>query len=121
LVRDYLRELEAKLDDIAPLVEKKEVKIEIVSEEVAVVKGMIELFDGSILNFMELVSPGERNYRFHWMDDKKELICRWDTAPHHRVKSFPHHKHMQSGVESSKAKRLIDVLAEIERELMKKE
>jgi len=121
LVRRYLRELEAKLSDIGPLLERKELKIDIISEEMAVVKGEIEFFDGSILNFMELFSSGDHDYRFHWMNDKKELICRWDTAPHHRVKSFPYHKHAQGGVvTSSKKKRLVEILAEIERELMKK-
>lgn len=122
MVREYLGKLEAKLSEIGPLLEKKEVKIEIISEEIALVKGKIEFLDGSVLDFRELISSDEFNYRFHWMDDKKELICRWDTAPHHRkVTSFPHHKHTQGGVETSKEKRLLEILNEIEKELMKKE
>jgi hypothetical protein len=49
------------------------------------------------------------------MDDRNNLISRWDTAPHHRkLKTFPYHIHMPDGVKESKPVNLIVVLDKIE-------
>ena len=32
-------------------------------------------------------------YAFHWQDENKNLLVRWDNAPDWDVKTFPHHKH----------------------------
>ena len=35
-----------------------------------------------------------RKYSYHWQDLDKNLLIRWDTAPHHKhLSTFPHHKH----------------------------
>ncbi|NOZ59303.1 MAG: hypothetical protein GXO66_06995 [Euryarchaeota archaeon] len=120
MIRDYIRELEQKLRELEHLIEKREIEIEIITEELAVVKGELHFLDGSVLDFMELLSPNEYNYRFHWMDGENRLICRWDSAPHHRVKSFPYQKHTTRGVENSRQMRLLDVLEEVEEEIIKK-
>jgi len=45
------------------------------------------------------------------MDKNKELICRWDSAPHHKeVKTFPHHLHTKKSVAESKKVNLIKIL-----------
>jgi len=119
LVRDYLRKLELKLRDIEHLIDKKEIEIEIISEELATVRGKLYFIDNSVLDFMELISSDDSNYRFHWMDNKNRLICRWDSAPHHNVESFPYHKHTRNGVKSSEKVRLINVLKEIEEIFMR--
>lgn len=51
MVRDYLRKLELKLRELEHLIEKKEVEIEIISEEVATVRGKLHFIDGSVLRF----------------------------------------------------------------------
>jgi len=51
------------------------------------------------------------------MNDADILICRWDTAPHHReVSSFPFHIHLPHGrgVEESEEIDLIFALNKIE-------
>ena len=33
-------------------------------------------------------------YSFHWQTENKELIKRWDNAPHHpEIATYPHHVH----------------------------
>lgn len=60
---------------------------------------------------MELVSEKEAGYRFHYMDRNRDLICRWDSAPHHKeISSFPYHLHTKKRVEESRRMRFIDVL-----------
>jgi len=49
------------------------------------------------------------------MDERNNLICRWDTAPHHKeLKTFPYHVHLADGVKESRPVKLIAVLDEIE-------
>ena len=53
--------------------------------------------------------------RFHYMDERNNLISRWDTAPYYKeLKTFPHHVHLPNGVKESKQVTLIDVLDKIE-------
>ena len=60
---------------------------------------------------MELVSTKEAEYRFHYMGKDKELICRWDSAPHHKeVPTFPYHLHTKRGIKESKKENFIDIL-----------
>ncbi len=84
------------------------------------IEGEIMFVDGIRLSFFEFWRhlPGvlERDkYRYHVMDAKNHLIFRYDNAPHHReISTFPHHKHLPSGLRESTPPRLVDVLAEIE-------
>ena len=53
--------------------------------------------------------------RFHYMDERNNLISRWDTAPYYKeLKTFPYHVHLPNGVKESKQVTLIDVLDKIE-------
>jgi hypothetical protein len=60
------------------------------------------LADGGLIEMTERVLEiGGRlevtKYRHHWQDANKNLIKRWDNAPHHRqVETFPHHLHDSS-------------------------
>ena len=50
------------------------------------------------------------------MGEKKNLISRWDTAPHYKdLETFPYHVHLPDSVKESKPISLIDALDEIER------
>ena len=49
------------------------------------------------------------------MDERNNLIYRWDTAPHYKnLKTFPYHVHLPDGVKESKQVTLIAVLDKIE-------
>jgi hypothetical protein len=53
-------------------------------------------------------------YRYQYMDEKQELIFRYDNAPHHvKIYTFPHHKHESDGIKACEEPTLFDVLLEI--------
>ena len=84
--------------------------------DVGIIGGSITFKDGSTFHFKEVLLEGNnRHYRFHYMDERNNLISRWDTAPHHKeLKTFPHHVHLPNGVKESAPVKLIDVLEKIE-------
>jgi hypothetical protein len=52
-----------------------------------------------------------KEYAYHWTDTSGKLICRWDTASHWPdISTFPHHKHLNSGVHESTETSFADVL-----------
>ena len=63
---------------------------------------------------LAIVGIKEVEYRFHYMNQNKELICRWDSAPHHKeVPTFPYHLHTKREVKESKKVNFIDILENI--------
>jgi hypothetical protein len=57
-------------------------------------------------------------FRLHYMDAQKNLIARWDSAPHHKeLSAFPFHKHTPQGTEEHVATTLLDALDEIAKTL----
>ena len=77
--------------------------------------GNIVFKDGSVLHFKEIFFGEKRQYRFHYMDERNNLISRWDNVPHHKeLRTFPHHVHLPDGVKETKPAKLIDVLDKIE-------
>ncbi len=45
------------------------------------------------------------------MDKNKEIITRWDSAPHHKeIPTFPYHMHIKKRVKESKKVNLVDIL-----------
>ncbi len=83
--------------------------------DVGIIGGSITFKDGSIFYFKEVLLEKKVHYRFHYMDNKNNLIFRWDTAPHHKgLKTFPYHVHLPEGVKESKKVTLIGVLDRIE-------
>ena len=80
------------------------------------IKGRILFIDGSVLEFLEYIKGESRlKYRFHYMDDQGALVFRYDNVPHHKVSTFPDHKHIPDGVIASSQKELLCVVDEIER------
>jgi hypothetical protein len=68
-----------------------------------------------MLEFMEYLHEENRfKYRFHLIDRDGEMVFRYDNAPHHDIATFPHHKHLHSGIAESKEKGLLDVLSEVD-------
>ncbi len=67
------------------------------------IQGAILFSQGIELFLMEFVRTQPRliksKYRYHCQDAKGQLLFRYDDAPHHRVSTFPHHKHVRTGSE----------------------
>jgi len=111
MIYDYFSKVQRKLEAIKWVIIEQSINFDFVSDEMGIITGKLVFIDHSILDFMELISEKEIEYRFQYMDKNKELVCRWDSAPHHKeVKTFPYHLHTKKGVEESKKANLIEIL-----------
>ncbi len=61
-----------------------------------------------------LFLDGKRKYSYHYQNQDKELIFRYDNAPHWKeLKTYPYHKHLPNNVEESNVMNIEKVLQEI--------
>ena len=108
---DYFSKVQKKLDDSRWIIIEQSVNFDFVSEEMGIITGKLVFIDNSILEFMELVSKKEVEYRFQFMDKNKEMVNRWDSAPHHKeIATFPYHMHTKKGVKESKKVNFFEIL-----------
>ena len=56
-----------------------------------------EISNATTLFIREYISKTEYNYSYHWQNIEGNLLMRWDNSPHHKGKTFPHHKHLADG------------------------
>lgn len=120
MIHKYFAEIQEKLTEIKSLIKDSIVEFRAVSSEMGIVKGKITFIDGSILDFRELTSNEEHDYRFQWMDADKKMRVRWDSAQHHKeLENFPFHRHVKNRVFSSKEVSTLLVMDEIKSEILK--
>lgn len=111
MIYDYFSEVQRELEAIKWIIVEQSINFDFVSDEMGIVSGSIIFIDKSILEFMELVGIRGVEYRFQYMGKDKDLICRWDSAPHHKeVPTFPYHLHTKKEVKESKKVSFIDIL-----------
>lgn len=90
------------------------------------VKGSIIFIDSSVLEIAIFAAEISNTviidkYRFHYMDNKGEMIFRYDNAPHHpETLSYPHHKHIKDLVIPTHFPNLKEILNEISAAILKK-
>lgn len=112
----YFDKVKKRLEKLQWLTERLTIETEYDEDaNTSNISGSITFIGGSIFHFKEVRIEDNRYYRFHFMDERNNLISRWDNAPHHKdLKTFPNHVHLPSGVNESKQVTLIDVLDIIE-------
>jgi hypothetical protein len=111
MIQSYFNKVRNKLKEISPLIQTDTSTFEMVSADMGTLRGRIAFIDGSALDFRELLSTNEHDYRFHWMDASNKLIIRWDTVPHYKdLENFPYHRHLSRSVSSSEEMDFIAVL-----------
>jgi hypothetical protein len=119
LIDAYFDELEKTIIN-DPLVVCIELHRTYTSPKTAYIKGEITFTDGTSMAFFQHIRIEEADlivtdYRYHCMAADNKLIFRYDNAPHYsEVATFPHHKHLPSGIYGSDMPDLKDVLAEID-------
>lgn len=92
----------------------------------AYIKGNVLFINSSCLEVALFVKETESvvsvdKYRFHYMDSRKQILFRYDNAPHHPgLPNHPHHKHTANQVIPAKTPNLKDVLNEISAVILKK-
>lgn len=119
LIEDYFAYIEGVIADV-PTVLIMELVKDKRSPYIGFIEGKLYFRDGSLLQFVEFVNVKtvvERyKYSYHYQDEAGQLLFRYDMAPHHPgVVTFPHHKHLASGMAiDSTSPPLEEVLNEIE-------
>ncbi len=114
MISDYFQQMETKSSEMR-IISEKSIEFREFDIEEGFIKGTILFIDGSMLELMEYLKGEIRlKYRFHYMNEMGQLIFRYDNAPHHKVSTFPDHKHIAEGVIASSPQKLPDVLNEIE-------
>ena len=112
----YFERIKKRIAKLEWLIERESIDTEYDEDaDVGIISGIITFKDGSVFHFKEVLLGKSRQYRFHYMDGRNNLISRWDTAPHHKeLKTFPYHIHLPDCVKESRPVKLIDVLDEIQ-------
>ena len=111
MIHDYFSKVQKKLDASRWIIIEQSVNFNFVSDEMGIITGKLVFIDNSILEFMELVSKKEAEYRFQFMDQNKEMVNRWDSAPHHKeIATFPYHMHTKKGVKESEKANFVEIL-----------
>ena len=111
MIHDYFSKVQKKLEAMRWLIIEQSINFDFISDEMGIITGKLVFIDNSIFEFMELVSEQEAEYRFHYMDKNKDLIVRWDSAPHYReIKTFPYHMHKKKGVKESKKVNFVEII-----------
>jgi len=83
------------------------------------IRGHLVFIDSSILDLALFATERDGTllvdkYRFHYMNGKRDMLFRYDNAPHHpEVSSNPDHKHTPGNILPSGMPSLKDILNEI--------
>lgn len=122
MISKYFKKIENILDEYHHIIEDYIVNKQTFTQEKGAIEGEVFFNDNSQLDFNEVVNTNQNSkqkYSYHYMDENKELIFRYDNVQHHRdIKTFPHHKHTKNSIEESKEPNLAKVLTEIEKEIL---
>ena len=99
-VSNYLADVLRKIGE-HPLVKRLSVRRMEASSERGFVRAVALLIDDSELHVFEYVDSGlnKISYAYHLQDQVGKLVFRYDNEPHYpELATFPHHKHVSSGV-----------------------
>jgi hypothetical protein len=81
------------------------------------IEGSLQFRDGSQLVFREFLDVTRREprlmYAYHYQDEARLLLFRYDNAKHRPVLPQTSHRHAPSGIESTFSPTLTEVLDEI--------
>jgi hypothetical protein len=118
MISKYFKKIEKVLSDYNHIVEDYIINKQTFTQEKGAIESEVFFNDSSQLEFNEVVNTNQiskQKYSYHYMDKNKEMIFRYDSVQHHRdIKTFPHHKHIQNGIEESTEPDLERILKEIE-------
>ena len=117
LLKHYLEEVEAAVRDLEGVYVER-YQEEILTSERVNLRIRIRFSKGFLLELNEAVvaesgTMRHLGYRYHFQDERNELIFRYDNTPHFpELKNFPHHKHMERGVTGCEKPSILRVLEE---------
>lgn len=117
VVKEYLTGLNCLLDEI-PFTLCTNIHPENRGDVALYIKGEIIFIDRSEFHFKEyfiaIPSLKKLAYSYHYQNQNKKLIFRYDNADHYReIETHPYHKHIDNAVLCSENMELKKVLDEI--------
>jgi hypothetical protein len=116
MIQAYFTRIENALQSFANI-RSYTIKKKIYSAGQGFISGYVTFDNDCTLDFAEVKDTGIRSkikYRYQYMNEHREMIFRYDNAPHHRhLGTFPHHKHISDDVRESSEPDLEDILLEI--------
>lgn len=119
LIEAYFAEIERSISS-CPFVHTYNIVKDKRSLYIGLVEGVVKFMDNSTLHFTEFIDVSKGiekfKYSYHYEDAHKEMIFRYDMAPHFKnIKTHPHHKHEKDKVIESAEPTLMSILNEIEK------
>lgn len=122
MIAKYFKNIEKTIEAFDFIIEDHSLTTNALAHDKGTIEGELYFNDATTLDFMEAVNTAKNQkerYKYHYMDADKNLVFRYDNAPHHReLKTFPHHKHTESSVIESSEPNLNSVLSEIEKRIV---
>ena len=114
----YFKEIDKALTH--PLIREVHLRKEKRSDHVGLIVAKVTFIDNSELHVMEYSEVEKtierKTYRYHYQNYRKEMIFRYDNAPHHiGISTYPHHKHIGAEIVENNSPNLSDVVSEIVR------
>ncbi len=117
MIENYFRQLEEQIALFQKIVNSSSINKKFYNQFKGYISGLITFFDHSQLHFIEVKDveiDKKDKYSYHYMNEKKELLFRYDNAFHYtELGTFPNHKHLTDKVISCDEPELLDVLFEI--------
>jgi hypothetical protein len=118
MIYEYFNEIEYLLQ-FNPLILKSDTHRIPINDYSGIIKGIVH-FDGFVLSFIEVLdldnnpTHSKTKYKYHFMESSGSLIFRYDNVKHHpKLFTFPHHKHISTGITESNEPDLKYILKEI--------
>ena len=116
MIEAYFAQIESILRDF-PDIRSYTLTKKVYNLKQGYISATIVFENGCRLEFVEVKDTelaGKLKYRYQCMDEKHELIFRYDNAPHHKeIETSPHHRHTLGEVQESHEPTLHDILLEI--------
>ncbi len=119
LLPEYLQDAVKIIDDYSKtgFIITSEVRIDLRTEKIGVIKSTIVFSDDSRLFATEYVDLRYKieklSYSFHFQDKDGNLIFRYDNASHKPEPGFKNHKHFKGIISQADVPELRNVLEEI--------
>ncbi len=123
MVKSYFEEIENIISYFKEIIDIQTIQKKEYNDTQLMISGVINFINNTELSFMELKNTKileKIKYKYHFMDNEKQLIFRYDNAKHHtEIATYPHHKHTSKEIKESNEPELIDILIEIQNKIQK--
>lgn len=123
MINKYFAEAKRSIQSFSHIITDYSISEKSYSEEKGFISGVLFFIDNSNLDFAEVINIEKKEklkYRYHYMNDEKLLVFRYDNTKHFpNLENSPHHKHIHNNVVACSEPKFNQVLKEIEKTILK--